>query len=267
MADCNCEEEASLFLADAHAHLGGRAEWEERLRNPIPTLVSAGNPQEAKRLGTVQEDLRAGRVLIPTYGLHPWYANLDELREMKPFMELGGIVGEIGMDSEWCDVPLPLQRKVFEQQLEFAAERCKPVILHTKGQEKEIAKIIGQYPNRYLVHWYSEEKYLEEYLAKDCFFSIGPDVWWNPAVQRVAALAPDKRILIETDGMGAVAWAYEEAAKRNRVSSAVPVPTTVAASLHNTLACVAKIRNISIERIAEQMEYNFIQFCKTGKTD
>ncbi len=37
---------------------------------------------------------------------------------------------------------------------------------------------------------------------------------WNPAVQKVAEQVPENRILIETDGMEAVDWAYEEGKKQ-----------------------------------------------------
>lgn len=40
------------------------------------------------------------------------------------------------MDSVWCDVDLKIQKEVFEKQLQFAQALNKPVILHTKGQEK-----------------------------------------------------------------------------------------------------------------------------------
>ena len=32
------------------------------------------------------------------------------------------VIGEIGMDSVWCDVPLDRQRKALEKQLQFACE-------------------------------------------------------------------------------------------------------------------------------------------------
>lgn len=252
------------FLSDAHAHLGSEPEREERLQNPIPTLVSAGNPQEAEKLRELLKKPEARGILIPTYGLHPWHADLEALEAMIPFLELGGIIGEIGMDSVWCDVPLALQREVFTYQLEFAEKQRKPVVLHTKGQESEIAQIIGGYPNTYLVHWYSAKESLEEYLEKDCYFSIGPDVWWNPAVQRVAELVPDNRILIETDGMGAVRWAYEEAGNLIPAEASRPVPATVTQALYNTLGCVAKIRKKGIDQMAEQVEGNFNRFSHMG---
>ena len=87
----------------------------------------------------------------------------------------------------------------------------KPVVLHTKGQEKHIARLIRAYPNTYLVHWYSGGEGLSDFLDLDCYFTIGPDVFYQPAVQKAAVLAPENRLLVETDGCSAVKWAYEQA--------------------------------------------------------
>lgn len=260
MEEKNEKNKSCLFLTDAHAHLGSGAEREERLQQGIPTLICAGTVEEAKQLYDLQRLSKFSQVLIPAYGLHPWHAQ-EDWNDMKPYMESGRIVGEIGMDSLWCQTPLTRQREVFEAQLEFAAEKKKPVVLHTKGQEKTIVDLIRCYPNRYLVHWYSAEEYLEEYLDLDCYCSVGPDVWWNPAVRKLAAMVSDDRILIETDGMGAVEWAYQEGMAAKAFSQMIPVPVTVKEALGNTLEILAKIRGVDCSRLAEQVGVNFNRFC------
>ena len=190
------------------------------------------------------------------------------------------------MDSVWCQVPLKIQEEKFRQQLELAEKAGKPVILHTKGQEKQVASIIRQYPNRYLVHWYSCEDYLEEYLDLDCWFSVGPDVWWNPAVQKVAGVVPLDRLLVETDGLAAVRWAMEEGRKyfdqrqRGLLDSRGPwekdlsgfgrdietetgqsgenTENRVSLSLAHTLKTVAGLRGIRPEMAGRQFRDNLI---------
>ena len=249
-------------LTDAHAHIGSTAETEERLRRRIPSMISAGCPQEAERLEGILGQQEHKGLLIPTYGLHPWNADLDALRRMEPFLERSALIGEIGMDSVWCDVPLGLQQEVFEYQLVLAAGKGRPVILHTKGQEKKIADIIRRYPNRYLLHWYSSEFWQENYLEMNCYCSIGPDVWWNPAVRKLARRVPSERILIETDGMSAVRWAYEKADWRQTGSGDRPAPLTLEEALGNTLETVAGIRGTGCLELAKQIEENFIRFCR-----
>ncbi len=252
-------------LTDAHAHIGGMAEIEERLRSRIPSMICAGCPQEAERLDEIQARPESGGILIPTYGLHPWHADRASLEEMQPFLQQAQIIGEIGMDSVWCAVPLDVQREVFTSQLFFAMEHHRSVILHTKGQEREIADIIRRYPNTYLVHWYSSEEHLEEYLDLDCYFSIGSDVWWNPAVRKLAQRVPVDRILIETDGMGAVRWAYEEAETNKKTAALPPVPSSLEEALGNTLETVAAIRQRESSWLAKQVQENFLIFSGVSK--
>jgi len=200
--------EEGVVLSDAHTHIGTEDERLEREAEGIVSLVCASTPREAGEIFS-----HRGRYLIPTCGVHPWYVKERGLGSMEPWMGRCPVIGEIGMDSVWCSVPLDLQEDVFRRQLGMACCQKKPVILHTKGQEEEIARIIREYPNRYLVHWYSCEKYLEEYLDQDCYFSIGPDVWWNQTVMEVVRKVPGNRLLLETDGLEAVKWAYEEGRK------------------------------------------------------
>ncbi len=192
-------------LSDAHTHMGTVKERQEREEAGIVSLVCLSTPEEAR-------EAFSGKwtYLIPTCGVHPWHAHRQEVESLLEWMEQCPVIGEIGMDSVWCQVPLHTQRQVFEKQLALAGVWRKPVILHTKGREQAIARIIRTYPNRYLVHWYSCQEHLEDYLDLDCYFSIGPDVWWNEVVAQVVKKVPRHRLLVETDGLDSVRWAFEE---------------------------------------------------------
>ena len=246
--------EREMMLCDAHAHLGNDTEWEERTGKGILSLICATGPEEAGKLFSRLEWLK-GRAVVPTAGLHPWYADQYTVQDMEPYIRRCPVVGEIGMDSVWCQVPLPVQEQVFREQLAMACSLKKPVILHTKGQEKAIASILREYPNRYLVHWYSCEEYLEEYLALDCYFSVGPDVWWNPAVAQAAKRVPRDRILVETDGLGAVQWAYENGPEDGKRTA----PGTVSEALENTVRTMAEIRAVSLKAMEELVFDNLVR--------
>ena len=60
-----------------------------------------------------------------------------------------------------------------------------------------------------VVHWYSCMEHLERYLDLDSWFTVGPGVFNDPAVREVARRALEGRVLVETDGLSAVAWALE----------------------------------------------------------
>ena len=219
-----------MLLCDAHAHLGNDTEWEERTGKGILSLICATGPEEAGKLFSRLEWLK-GRAVIPTAGLHPWYADQYTVQDMEPYIRRCPVVGEIGMDSVWCQVPLPIQERVFREQLAMACSLKKPVVLHTKGQE-----------------------YLEEYLALDCYFPVGPDAWWNPAVAQAARRVPRDRILVETDGLGAVQWAYENGPEDGKRTA----PGTVSEALENTVRTMAEIRAVSLKAMEELVFDNLV---------
>lgn len=152
-------------------------------------------------------DLVKEQDLFYSCGVHPWQASLTLFDQMLPIMEKASIIGEIGMDSVWCDVSLNVQKEVFIKQIQFAYEKKKPVILHTKGQEKEILDVIKKYPNTYIVHWYGCMDYLSQYNQVASYFTIGPSIQKEEAVRQVVQNIFIEKLLLETDGMDAVKWA------------------------------------------------------------
>ena len=84
--------------------------------------MAAGMPVSAVDTGADPSTAHALELLRP---LMPWYRQADA-------------VGEIGLDREWTDGPLAAQLPVFRAQLRIAAALGKPVILHTKGAEREV---------------------------------------------------------------------------------------------------------------------------------
>lgn len=241
-------------ITDAHTHFVTKEDLNLREKLGITSLMCFSTPDAIKAF----LDLGSFDHILPTCGIHPWSADKFTLNDMEYYMKKVPVIGEIGMDSVWCDVSLAIQQQIFEEQLALACELQKPVILHTKGQEKEIADIIRRYPNRYLVHWYSCLDHLEQFIDQDCFFSVGPDVWWNPATQNVARKVPLDRILTETDGLNAVEWAYQEAPQS--VSPPKKIPVTTEDALTMVLHHVSRIRNISPDSLVETISHNLKTF-------
>lgn len=235
----------SICMIDMHAHLlclseeyrGKLTEQEmftlaaqelaARREYGIDTVFSCGTPQEwefMRKCLTQSADMEAkrgskdsvlekqyefGNSFALSFGIHPWYSDRFDPREYREYFAVCPIVGEIGMDSVWCDVPLDVQRRVFAQQLEIAAEFEKPVILHTKGQERQIAEMTQDFPGKICVHWYSGgETEFETFLEAGCYFTLGPDLAENfkPLYQRMLREVPAERLFLETDGLSSIAW-------------------------------------------------------------
>lgn len=238
-----------MLIYDAHAHIGTEEELIVRRKHRINTFLCAVNLPEA---AAVEALCRDSSVLIPTYGLHPWYAKQFSVAEMLPYLKKGRLLGEIGMDSEWCEVPLGHQREVFLEQLRLAEGWNIPVILHTKGQEKEVLSCIDLFTPPILVHWYSDENYLKGYIEKDCFFSIGPDARQNAAVRNLVHNVRLNRLLVESDGMDAVRWAYSGS------RSLPPADTELPHILYSTMEFIAAVKGEHPETVARQLAENFL---------
>ncbi len=240
-----------VLFCDGHAHLCNLEEIEERKNKHIKTALSGTTKEECERIEVLRKE---SSLFIPTYGLHPWNSQKLSLDELMPYLEKVSVIGEIGMDSVWCDVPLSLQREIFVAQLELAKKRNIPVVLHTKGQEKEVFSCIKSYSIPFLVHWYSCDNYLEQYKKKDCYFTIGSDVGWNTTVQNVVKTIDIKRLLVETDGWDALLWAAKEGGQSQENDF------SIAKALSNSIAYIAKIKGMTWEKTGEQIFYNFCQF-------
>lgn len=235
------------MLTDAHTHMGTDYEHQIRRRHGIRSYLCASTPEEAQRLLCLWNSPAGREWICPTFGLHPWQADRYSVEDMRPYLGLGVMLGEIGMDSVWCDVDLERQRAVFCRQLEIAQELHKPVVLHTKGCEEEIAGIIRDYPNRYLVHWYSCKEHLKDYISQDCYFTVGPDVERNPAVHQVMEQVPLERLLVETDGYASLKWCG--------LHFRTGQPQVLAA-LENSVRVIAGCKGVSEEEVLRVLEEN-----------
>lgn len=244
-----------IRLVDMHAHLCSPEEIAFRADNGIITCFSTGAPEEWQALQPYMER----EEIFVSFGVHPWYADKFSPESCGEYLRRCDMIGEIGMDSVWCDVPLPLQQKRLEQQLELAAELNKPVVLHTKGQEERIADIIRGFPGKVCVHWYSGgQAAFERFLEQDCYFTLGADTAAlckngnDRGLRRLMIKeVPPQRLFMETDGISAIAWA--RGVERVEIGE-------IPAVLSECLRCVAAEKGLPEETAAALMEKNLRRF-------
>lgn len=235
-----------LTLSDAHIHLSPFAE-DFLAHHAVPSVISCTTPEECAHAEALASQHAH---IFCSYGIHPWHAAETSWEAMLPWLEKATLIGEIGMDNVWCDTDLALQREVFERQVAFAAAHHKPVVLHTKGMEREIYEIIRRYPNTYHVHWYAADHHLDDYLALGCYMSIGPFPTLDENVAAVSMRTPRERLLIETDGIDAVRWAT------GRDVSEDDYPAT----LVQIASEIAEIRHLTTEDVLRQTRDNLWRF-------
>ena len=226
-------------MHDAHYHYSKEIEM---LQNEydISGICNVANEKEY--------ELVHQKHLFYSCGVHPWNASLDTLESMLPLLKQASIIGEIGMDSVWCDVDLEIQKEVFEKQLQLAKEWDKPVILHTKGQEKTILDLIREYPNTYVVHWYGCMDYVKEYDEVASYFTIGPSIGKEVEVTHLVKQVSIDKLLMESDGIEAVKWAIDS--------------VDYIAALKNEITQVAQLKNKTYSEVESILDQNFSKLIK-----
>ena len=270
-----------MSMLDMHAHLaclteeyGARLSQTEkdalaaqelalRSSHGIATFFSSGTPEEWKQMRRYigSGDAFKSPDFLLSFGIHPWYSDQYWPDNYRACLEQADAVGEIGMDSVWCEVSLSVQQRVFVRQLELAAEWNKPVILHTKGQEREIAELLRGYPGKTCVHWYSGDYgSLEAFLELGCYFTLGPDM--APALRdgkepaaglyrKMLREIPADHLFVETDGISAVAWAL--AAEGLELKE---IPRVLDDSLH----AAAAGKQMTVSGLCGKMRQNLTDF-------
>jgi TatD DNase family protein len=250
------------MIFDSHVHVeevhdSAKMLLNEYERAHIGALINAASASEFDR---IQEFLKHRHCYI-SFGIHPWSANrlmsetgaktaAEQVERFREYYRRAHAIGEIGMDAIWCTDDLRVQRDVMIAQLNMAQELSKPVVLHVKGQEMEIAQLTKAYTLKKLVHWYSCQDYLEAYLEQDCYFTVGPDYERSFAVRTLTELVPLNRLLVETDGLSAARWA------KKRIVSERQMPKI----LKETMKFIADIKQKSCEEVEFVLEDNFYRF-------
>jgi TatD DNase family protein len=205
-------------VIDSHCHLDS-AEFNEDREAVIERAIAAGvEHMMAIGTGDGPPDLEAGLRLaekhsafFATVGVHPHDAakaspdDFKRLADLLAHPKVRGI-GEIGLDYHYDFSPREIQKSVFIQQMEIAAQALKPIVIHTREAWDDTLALIEQHWTPHgiggIMHCFSggpEEA--RRALDLGFYLSFGGIVTFPKAlaVQEAAKSAPRDRILIETD--------------------------------------------------------------------
>ena len=245
------------MLIDTHCHLNDpafaetlpgvleRARLADVLGFVVPAYDRASFGRTSEIAGQYPE------VIYPAYGIHPWF-----IQHSVPYDDIAAYcgrkgtvaVGEIGLDfSPECPPP-EIQVPVFTRQLDMAAERGLPVLIHCRKAYEPLYRSLLPYKGRIcgVLHSYSGGK---ELLPR--FLDIGFYIAFSGAVTRInarkyhqtATAVPLERLLIETDA--------PSIATASTVASEVePCHAVEVASK------IAELRGLSLAEVSEQTTKN-----------
>ncbi|MGM0564678.1 MAG: TatD family hydrolase [Pseudomonadota bacterium] len=207
--------EYGLPIIETHCHLDylKNQSFEETLAQAAAVGVErfvtiAVDPDN---LDTVRELTRRDERVYGTQGIHPHEADhYNETVEARIVEGLGEdkmvAVGEIGLDYFYDHSDREQQRRVFERQLELAAEHDLPVVIHTREADADTESILRNalpaMKRRGVIHSFTSGLALAEYCLGEGFnLGFNGICTFNKAdnVREVVAATPMDQLLLETD--------------------------------------------------------------------
>jgi TatD DNase family protein len=192
-------------VIDTHAHL-------DALDDPSAAVARA-RAVGVERIVAIGSGLTSARATIaiaaseegvyPVLGIHPHQAAdgepLDELRSLAA--EHAVAVGEIGLDYFRDYAPHPDQQRLFEAQLQLAAELGLPAVIHTRAADEDTLRTLDGFDGTVVLHCFSSPELLPAALERGYYVSFAGNVTYPKAgdLREAARLVPPDRILAETD--------------------------------------------------------------------
>ncbi|TFG44446.1 MAG: TatD family deoxyribonuclease [Gemmatimonadales bacterium] len=199
-------------LVDTHCHLGDvafagdRTEVVERaLAAGVAHLVVVGESRASTALGLTMAE--ADTRISTTAGLHPHDARTwtDETAAwLAETLQDPRVVacGEIGLDYHYDHSPRDTQRLVFERQMALAEAAGKPVVIHAREADADVAAVLQAFPAvTAILHSFSSGPALfDAGVALGHYVSFSGMVTFRSwALDALVRATPPERLLVETD--------------------------------------------------------------------
>jgi TatD DNase family protein len=139
---------------DSHSHLADAVFDEDR--DAVIERAAAAGAAAVVCIGASLADAARARDLAAqcpllrwTAGIHPQEAGTfdaaSDIPALEALLDAGAVgIGECGLDFHYDNAPRARQHEAFEAQLVLAAERDRPVIVHTREAEADTAIMIDR---------------------------------------------------------------------------------------------------------------------------
>ena len=202
-------------MIDTHCHLDG-----EEFHEDLDAVVTRAREAGVTAIGVPGIDLKSCDTVLevcrrypgycfPMLGLHPEEVRADwreVLARIKPFLNKGVCVGEVGLDFYWSREFEREQIEAFEEQVRWSVELGLPLMIHCRKAQNEMVTILKRFKNQLpggVFHCFTgNELEARELLQFDRFvLGIGGVLTFKksklPETLQVAV--PLERIVLETD--------------------------------------------------------------------
>lgn len=198
------------MLVDTHCHLHDhdfpldQAEaYQAAQENGVKQMLVVGTDQVSSEQALAFAEQYDG--VFATVGVHPHHAKdgIDFLQNVNWQHPKLVAVGEIGLDYHHDFSPRPIQRSVFQSQIELALKHDLPIIFHVREAFDDFWPIVDQFTiPKAVVHSFSDNiNNLDLILAKNWLVGINGLVTFTRDPEQIEAFehVPLEGMLLETD--------------------------------------------------------------------
>lgn len=224
----------------------------------ITIAVSPGN------LDGVLELTRLTDTIWGTQGVHPheaehFDAGVETILRERMADERILAVGEIGLDYYYDHADRAVQRTVFEQQLQVAADLDMPVVIHTRDADDDTRAILQNFSPKLrrkgVIHSFTSGLALAEYcLGEGFMLGFNGIATFNRAdnVREAVAATPVEQLLLETDAPYLTPVPY-----RGKPNAPCYLPFIA--------ECVAAVKQLEVEQLLRHAYTNSLSLFFPGE--
>lgn len=250
---------------DSHIHVD-QYEGEEKHR----LLIDVENGKEIQGLIAVSMNYQSCLETLslakrysfvhPAIGFHPEQPIHKEECEkiyklIEDHVEEIVAIGEVGLPyylrKEDEHVAINSYISVLQQFVELASKYDLPIILHAVYEDADIVcDLLEKYKvSRAHFHWFKgSEATMKRMMRNGYYISITPDVLYKEKIKKVVSYYPLEYMMVETDGP----WEFQDDVM------------THPSMIREVLKEISVIKNISVDKVAETIYENTIQFYLKG---
>ncbi|MCA9191200.1 MAG: TatD family hydrolase [Planctomycetales bacterium] len=249
------------MIVDTHAHL-----TDDTLFSQLDSFLAQAEQASVRAIlcvGTTVETSRRAVEIAEKFscvraavGIHPnncCQANAGEWSEIEQLCRHPRVaaLGETGLDRYWDDCPWETQVQFLRQHFALSRQTGLPVVIHTRECAEETLEILCEEARlgdlSGVMHSFTGSlEVAQGCLELGLYISFAGMVTFKNGVEilEVAKLIPSDRLLVETDAPYLTPHPFR--GKR---------PNHPALVVH-TLECIAKVRGVPFERLAESTSEN-----------
>jgi len=255
------------MLVDSHCHLD-RLDLSER-EGGLDSVIQDAEARGVSHFLTVAVDLDSSKSLMDltskysniysSVGVHPLQETELPVPSVEEIVSLAQApkvvaIGETGLDNFYSSDTYEWQRSSFVNHLSAGQRLHKPVIVHTRDAREETISLLREHCSAAagVLHCFTETwEMAEAALDLGFYLSFSGIVTFKNAsdLREVVAKTPLDRLLVETDSPWLAPVPYR--GQQNE-------PQYV----YEVAQCVADVKNIKIEELAEITTQNFFRLFK-----